>query len=50
MGGKGLSLYVRVTDDDEGSYKCKIVVDGNEYEGFFRLDVYGEWVCSLIIS
>ena len=43
---KGLLLMVRVTADDEGVYQCKVTVDGNEYTGNFRLDVYREYIIS----
>ena len=40
---KGLILMIRVTDDDEGVYQCKVLVDGNEYTGNWRLDCYREY-------
>lgn len=36
----GKMLYIAVTDDDEGRYKCRIVVGTEEYEGYFQLDTY----------
>lgn len=40
-GQKGLIMMVRVqSDDNQGVYQCKAIVDGTEYTGNFRLNVY----------